>query len=92
MNTTPSGARACGAPFSQARFAAEAEHAASPDCQYQVLQLTDEGERILQRFSKSIGCDYAAIPKEDRSDWINKNAMPLFCFLCAIVFTFNLKA
>lgn len=91
MNSTPSGAKAFGAPLSQARFSAEAEHAIQPDCQYQVLQLTDEGERILQRFSNSIGCDYSQIPKKSRSDWINNNATHLFCFLCAITFTFNLR-
>lgn len=90
MNKTNSGALAVGAPNSQARFAEEANYALSSHNQYYCLMLTEEGNTLLTRFAKSVGCDFQGIKASGcAAEWIDQQASHLFCFLAGFVFCFE---
>lgn len=86
MNHTASGAVAVGAPNSLARYITEAKRARDVD--YNLLLLTDEGKKILNRFASSIGTCFETMLKLEKDDpgtiaeWINKHYAELFYFLC----------
>lgn len=57
--------------------------------QYQLLLLTDEGQQLLARFAKSVGCDFAQMNDEQASNWIDQEHKALFAFLAGVMFTFS---
>lgn len=87
MNRTPSGAIAVGAPHSLARINEECANAIENS--YHLLMLTSEGRYVLERFAKTIGCDFIQMLRfeEDEprpghiAEWIEKNSNELRIFM-----------